>query len=123
MEDTLRHPAIQRLVNSVQAKDSRLSPGKRRKAQLLRKKSRRLAPRKRYDERFYSLGERTAAQLFSKTSGQRMVDEAALFPIQARPEFRQQVSFDKGQRRLSDVLVGCRMGEEDHAKAVQLPDA
>jgi hypothetical protein len=77
--------------------------------QLLGQKPARLTPGNRPGERFDSIGKRTAPKFVAKTSWQMAIKEAVLFPIQARPKFRQQIIFSKSQRGLAHVLIGSRM--------------
>ena len=61
---------------------------------------------------------KAAAEFVAKANRQVPIEEAVLFPIQARPEFREQVLFSEGQRCLAYILVGSRMRKQNHRARV-----
>jgi hypothetical protein len=87
-------------------------------AQLLGQKPSCLTPGNCLDERSDSIGERSTAEFGAEASRQMPVEETALFPIQARPEFREQIILGKGECRLAHILIGGRMRKQNHVTTV-----
>jgi hypothetical protein len=109
---------IQGQINSIHAENPCFCPGEELQTQLLGQEPARLTPGNRSGERFNSIGKRTAPKFVAKARRQVALKKAALFPIQARPEFRQQIIFSKSQRGLAHVLIGGRMRKQDHGVTV-----
>src|SRR3954465_8438102 len=105
------------MINDIHRERTRLVFRKQIDSELPRNEPSPFARRRRPDKRRETGRKRSPPKFLLNRFRKReaAIPEPTLLPMNARPEFPQNAGFSEGEGGLPDVLIGRRMGENDHA--------